>query len=63
MEKAQAIEKYQILVNFGEYERTYEISRGTERMQEIVPILENLYGVGNVRAVKLRKNSNLYKYH
>lgn len=51
-------EKYAIYVG----ERIFEISQSTERKDEIVEILSGMYGSEKVKAVKLRKNSNLYKY-
>lgn len=51
------MEKYAIYVE----SRLFEVSRGVERKDEIVPILSDMYGADKVTAVKLRKNSRLYK--
>lgn len=53
------MEKYAIYVG----SRLFEVSRGVERKDEIVPILSDMYGADKVTAVKLRKNSKLYKEH
>ena len=53
------MEKYAIYVG----SRLFEVSRGVERKDEIVPILSGMYGAEKVKAVKLRKNSKLYKEH
>lgn len=51
------MEKYAIYVK----DRLFEVSKSTERKEEIVQILSDIYGVENIKAVKLRKNSRLYK--
>lgn len=51
------MEKFAIYVGT----RLYEVSRGAERKDEIVLILSDMYGADKVTAVKLRKNSKLYR--
>lgn len=51
--------KYEIRVDG----RLYEVSRGDERKDEIMPILESMYGKEHVTCKKLRKNSNMYKWN
>jgi hypothetical protein len=59
MKETTMIEKYEIRVNG----RLYEISHGKERAEEITKILSEMYGKEAVTCRKLRKNSNLYKWH
>lgn len=53
------MEKFAIYVGT----RLFEVSRGVERKNEIVSILSGMYGADKVKAVKLRKNSKLYREH
>ena len=51
------MEKFAIYVN----DRLFEVSKSADRKEEITKILSGIYGDDNVKAVKLRKNSRLYK--
>lgn len=51
------MEKYAIYVK----NRLFEVSKSAERKEEIVQILSDIYGEVNIKAVKLRRNSRLYK--